>query len=114
VDTYAVELPSGKRLWETTKPVSDRPAYSGTAFIVRQGDKGQRYWLFNERGQIIIANLTPTGYEEIDRTQQLIEALLGLYAAAAAGECALVSADAATLAGRPIEPVSAFIRRAAA
>lgn len=70
---YAVELPSGKRLWETTKPVSDRPAYSGTAFIVRQGDAGHRYWLFNERGQIIIANLTPTGYEEIDRTQQLIE-----------------------------------------
>ena len=43
----------------------------------------------------------------------LIDALLGLYAAAVAGECAAVSADAATLAGRPIEPVSAFIRRAA-
>jgi NAD(P)H dehydrogenase (quinone) len=44
----------------------------------------------------------------------VIDALLGLYAAAAAGECAVVSADAAKLAGRPIEPVSAFIRRAAA
>ena len=44
----------------------------------------------------------------------LIEALLGLYAAAGAGECANVSGDAAKLAGRPIEPVSAFVRRIAA
>jgi outer membrane protein assembly factor BamB len=64
---YAIELPSGKRLWDTTKPVSERPANSGTAFIVRQGESGNRYWLFNDSGDIIIANLTPKGYEEIDR-----------------------------------------------
>ncbi len=38
---YAVELPSGKRLWDTTKPVSERPAANGTAFIVRQGVEGE-------------------------------------------------------------------------
>jgi outer membrane protein assembly factor BamB len=64
---YAVEIPSGKRLWNTTKPVSERPAGSATAFIVRQGDTGDRYWLFNDSGDVIIANLTPAGYEEIDR-----------------------------------------------
>jgi len=64
---YAVELPSGERLWDTTKPVSERPAYSGTAFIVRQGDTGNRYWLFSETGDVIIANLTPEGYEEVSR-----------------------------------------------
>ena len=64
---YAVELPSGKRIWETTKPVSERPVDTGTAFIVRQGDTGDRYWLFNDSGDLIIANLTPEGYEEIDR-----------------------------------------------
>ncbi len=64
---YAVELPSGKRLWDTTQPVSERPAYSATAFIVRQGDDGDRYWLFNDSGDLIIATLTPEGYEEIDR-----------------------------------------------
>jgi outer membrane protein assembly factor BamB len=69
---YGVELPSGKRLWETTEPVSKRPVYSGTAFIVRQGDAGDRYWMFTENGDLIIANLTPKGYEEIDRTH-LIE-----------------------------------------
>lgn len=66
---YAVELPSGKRLWETTEPISKRPAGSGTAFIVRQAG---RYWLFNDSGDLIIANLTPEGYEELDRAH-LIE-----------------------------------------
>jgi outer membrane protein assembly factor BamB len=65
---YAVELPSGKRIWETTKPVSRRPANSATAFIVRHGDEGNRFWLFNDSGDLIIARLTPAGYEEIDRT----------------------------------------------
>jgi outer membrane protein assembly factor BamB len=69
---YAVELPSGKRLWETTEPVSKRPAANGTAFIVRQGDKGDRYWLFNDSGDLIIARLALKGYEEIDRAH-LIE-----------------------------------------
>lgn len=64
---FGVALPSGERVWETTSPVSERPAYSGTAFIVRQGDAGERYWLFNDSGDVIIARLTPEGYEEIDR-----------------------------------------------
>jgi outer membrane protein assembly factor BamB len=64
---YAVELLTGKRLWDTTEPVSKRPVYSGTAFIVRQGDAGDRYWLFTENGDLIIARLTPERYEEIDR-----------------------------------------------
>ena len=64
---YGVELPSGERVWETTEPISRRPVYSGTAFIVRQGEDGDRYWLFTENGDLIIARLTPEGYEEIDR-----------------------------------------------
>jgi outer membrane protein assembly factor BamB len=69
---YAVALPSGERLWDTTDPVSERPLYSGTAFILKHGDDGDRYWLFNERGDLIIANLTPQGYEEIERGSNLI------------------------------------------
>jgi outer membrane protein assembly factor BamB len=65
---YAVEIPSGKRLWGKVDPISEgRPVQSGTAFIVREGDTGERYWLFNDSGDVIIANLTPDGYEEIDR-----------------------------------------------
>lgn len=62
----AVALPSGERLWETTKPVSERPVNSGTAFIVRQDD---RFWLFNEHGEIIIAKLSPEAYEESARAK---------------------------------------------
>ena len=60
----AVELPSGRRLWETAKPLGERPVRTGTAFIVRQAD---RYWLFTEQGDLIIANLTRDGFKEISR-----------------------------------------------
>lgn len=61
----ALELPSGERLWDSTAYMGDtRLAGSETAFIVREGD---RYWLFNEQGDLVIARLTKSGYEEIDR-----------------------------------------------
>lgn len=62
----ALQLPEGKRLWATPDPIGKRPQGSGTAFIVRQAD---RYWLFNELGELIIAKLTPEGYDEIDRAK---------------------------------------------
>lgn len=65
---YGVELPSGNRLWDTAEPFGQRPPRSGTAFIVRQGD---HYWLFTENGDLIIAKLSPTGYEEIGRAHIL-------------------------------------------
>ena len=60
----AVDLAEGKRLWETSEPVSERPANSGTAFIVRHGD---RRWMFNDSGDLVIARITPEGFEELDR-----------------------------------------------
>jgi outer membrane protein assembly factor BamB len=63
----ALEIPSGKRLWETSAPIDGgRTKGSETAFIVRQAD---RYWLFNELGELIIAKLGTSGYEEIDRAK---------------------------------------------
>ncbi len=68
-EMMAVSLPSGERIWKSTEPISGgRPQSSGTAFLVRQDD---RFWLFNELGELIIARLTPEGYEEIDRTKLL-------------------------------------------
>jgi outer membrane protein assembly factor BamB len=60
----AIELAEGKRLWETSEPVSERPANSGTAFIVRHGDIR---WMFNDSGDLVIAKITPEGFEELDR-----------------------------------------------
>jgi outer membrane protein assembly factor BamB len=67
----AVKLENGERLWETTEPVTgkdSKPAGSGTAFVVKNGD---RFFLFNEKGEILIARLTAKGYEEIDRAKIL-------------------------------------------
>ncbi|MCE2792546.1 MAG: PQQ-like beta-propeller repeat protein [Blastopirellula sp.] len=61
----ALELPSGERLWDSSAYMgAARLGGSETAFIIRQGE---RYWLFNEAGDLVIARLTPSGYEELDR-----------------------------------------------
>lgn len=67
-DLRAVAIPSGEIVWKTAGPLGERPQASGTAFIVRQAD---RYWLFAESGDLVIAKLSPAGYEEIDRAHLL-------------------------------------------
>jgi outer membrane protein assembly factor BamB len=67
----AVDLKSGKRLWETFKPVRGEQVNAGTAFLTRNGD---RFFVFNELGELIIARLSRTGYEEIDRWKMLAPA----------------------------------------
>jgi outer membrane protein assembly factor BamB len=66
----AVKLANGERLWETFKPTTggDRRMSHGTAFLVKNGD---RYFLFSETGDLIIAKLSETGYEEISRAHIL-------------------------------------------
>lgn len=68
----AVKLETGERLWETYLPVTGeaagRPINSGTAFVVRNGE---RFFLFGETGHLIIARLSPKGYEEISRWKML-------------------------------------------
>lgn len=56
---------TGERLWET-QAVTGEKARWATAFIVRHGD---RFFINNDHGELIIANLTPQGYKEISRTQ---------------------------------------------
>jgi outer membrane protein assembly factor BamB len=64
---YAVEVPSGKRLWETVDPiVPDKRLDTGTAFIVKNGE---RFVFFNEKGELVFAKLSPTGYEEVSRAK---------------------------------------------
>jgi hypothetical protein len=71
----AVKLETGERLWSTFKPVIGEEkeegfqgAGSGTAFVVKNGD---RYFIFNEKGELIIARLSPGGYEEVDKAKLL-------------------------------------------
>lgn len=65
---FAVELPSGKRLWEDEGPLRGRPSGSETAFIIRNGD---RFFFFAETGELVIGKLSREGYEEIDRAKIL-------------------------------------------
>jgi outer membrane protein assembly factor BamB len=57
---------TGERIWETMKVTThdDKETRWGNAFIVKNGD---RFFLFNEKGDLIIAKLSPKGYEEISR-----------------------------------------------
>ncbi|MBN9118173.1 MAG: PQQ-like beta-propeller repeat protein [Planctomycetes bacterium] len=73
-----IEAKTGKRVWETMQATRGKltppkvaaepePADGerwSLAFIVPQGD---RYFLFNEQGDLVIAKLSPKGYEELDR-----------------------------------------------
>ncbi len=64
----AVEIPSGKRLWTTSEPLSKRPLGSGTAFIVRHEG---RFFFFTETGHLVIGTLTPQGFKETSRAMLL-------------------------------------------
>jgi outer membrane protein assembly factor BamB len=64
----AVAIPSGEIVWRGTGPLAERPAGSGTAFIARQGE---RFWMFAETGDLVIAKLSAAGYEELDRAHLL-------------------------------------------
>ena len=68
-ELMAFKIDTGERLWQTAKPIGNRPLGSGTAFIVRSGEL---FYLFNELGELIIARMNPTGYEEISR-EKIIE-----------------------------------------
>ena len=59
---------TGQRLWETFEATGGRKAVCTTAFLVVQGT---RVILFNEQGDLILAELTPEGYSETDRAHIL-------------------------------------------
>lgn len=59
-----LELATSRRLWESLEPVGEKARWAA-AFIVPQGD---RYFINNDRGELILADLTQEGYREIDRT----------------------------------------------
>jgi outer membrane protein assembly factor BamB len=87
VDSYGelrcLKADTGERVWSTMKATrgrytpeavakSDEPSTKqpwnerwSLAFLIPT--TGDRFFLFNEQGELIIADLTPKGYEEIDR-----------------------------------------------
>lgn len=63
-DLRAIEFPSGEIRWSSPGPFPGRRRTSATAFLNRNED---RFWMFAETGDLIIAQISPEGYEELDR-----------------------------------------------
>jgi outer membrane protein assembly factor BamB len=59
---------TGERVWETYEATGGKQAAFATAFLVEQGE---RFFLFNEQGDLIIARLSPKKYEEVSRAHLL-------------------------------------------
>lgn len=72
VDSYGelrcLDAKTGERKWSTVAATTGKELRWGNAFLVPQGD---RFFLFNELGDLIIARLTPEKYDEIDRANIL-------------------------------------------
>jgi outer membrane protein assembly factor BamB len=72
IDSYGelrgLDAASGERLWESLDLVGEKARWA-SGMIVRNGD---RYLVNTDRGDLVLARLTPQGYAELDRTQ-LIE-----------------------------------------
>ncbi len=59
-----LELQSGELKWSKDDWLGAEPVTFATCFIVENEDK---YFMFDDLGELIIARLSPSGYEELDR-----------------------------------------------
>lgn len=76
----AMRVATGERLWGTSKPVNGkdgqgRGAVEGATFVTKNGN---RFFIFGENGDLVIAKLSPEKYEEISRTKLLDPVGVGL------------------------------------
>jgi hypothetical protein len=69
----SVSPKDGSRFWETAEPVLEEPygkSRRGTAFLVRY-QTSDTYYIINEIGDLVLAELTASGYTEIGRTNAI-------------------------------------------
>ncbi|MGE3779165.1 MAG: PQQ-binding-like beta-propeller repeat protein [Pirellulaceae bacterium] len=76
----AIRVATGERLWSTSKPVNGqdndrRGPNEGAAFVTKNGD---RFFIFGENGDLVIARLSAEAYEEVSRTKLLEPVGIGL------------------------------------
>lgn len=65
-----LKIETGERVWETLRATTPdgKEARWANAFLIKNAD---RFFVANEKGDLIIAKLSPDGYEEISRTHLL-------------------------------------------
>lgn len=76
----AMRVATGERLWGTARPVNGednerRGPKEGATFVTRNGD---RFFIFGENGDLVIARLSPEKYDEVSRTRLLEPVGVGL------------------------------------
>ncbi len=62
-----LNVKTGERVWETLDATKEQARWA-SGFLVRNGE---RYFINNDRGELIIAKLSPERYQEISRTKLL-------------------------------------------
>lgn len=63
-----LQMSDGKQMWRSLEAHGKRAEGSAEIFVVKNAE---RYFLTNEKGDMIIAQLSPTGYKELSRTHLL-------------------------------------------
>jgi outer membrane protein assembly factor BamB len=63
-----LDAATGERQWETYAATGGKKGFFATAFIVQHQD---RVFLWNDQGELILANLKPQGFEELSRAKLL-------------------------------------------
>lgn len=77
----AMRIATGERLWATARPVDGHDdanrssANEGATFVTKNGD---RFLIFGENGDLVIARLSPERYDEISRAKLLDPVGVGL------------------------------------
>lgn len=65
-----LDATTGKQVWEALDLMGGKKAFCGTAFLTPE-EKSNRFVIFNETGELILAELTPRGYKQLDRAKVL-------------------------------------------
>ncbi|MBP7948132.1 MAG: PQQ-like beta-propeller repeat protein [Verrucomicrobiales bacterium] len=64
-----LEWATGVRKWENLSATTGAEAVWGTAFLTQIGQNSERCMIFNERGELILARLTPEAFRETARAK---------------------------------------------
>ncbi len=67
-DLVCLEAESGKQLWETNQVTRDK---KGSSACMHMTVNGSTVFIYNELGELVLARLSPKGFEKISRTTLL-------------------------------------------
>ena len=74
-ETCCLDAANGSRVWTTLQPTSGgsepHDRWSTAFFVPHRVPNSDKTFIFNEKGDLIIARLRPSGYEELSRTHLL-------------------------------------------